>query len=117
MKVLLRGVIVLGAILALAPVADAHAARCPVNVSSASGAAPLRVTFHAKCTSGTYRWRFGDGTRAAGRTVKHSFRGGRFSPTLVTDRGATRIAPITSVALTVVAPNHAEYGATVMLRA
>jgi lipoprotein-anchoring transpeptidase ErfK/SrfK len=117
MKVLLRGSIVLAAVLAVAPAANARTTACGVKVSTVSGAAPLRVTFHAECASPDYRWRFGDGTRAHGRTVTHAFGGGRFSPVLTTKRGTTRIRPITSVALTVVAPNHAEYGDTVTLRA
>jgi hypothetical protein len=88
-----------------------------VTVSRALGAAPLRVTFHARCASKPYRWRFGDGTAARGRTVTHTFRGGRFSPVLVSARGTTRLTPVTSVALTVDAPSHAGYGDTVALRA
>ena len=100
MKVLLRAVVALVAVLAAAPAAEARDAACPVKVSSARGAAPLRVTFHAKCASPAYRWRFGDGTTAHGRTVTHTFGGGRFSPVLTTKSGRTKLAPVTSVALT-----------------
>jgi lipoprotein-anchoring transpeptidase ErfK/SrfK len=110
-------VVIALAVLAFAPAAGAGRAACPVKVSSATGAAPLRVTFHAKCASLAYHWRFGDGTRASGRTVTHTFGGGRFSPVLTTGPGLTKLAPLTSVALTVVAPRRADYGATVTLRA
>jgi peptidoglycan hydrolase-like protein with peptidoglycan-binding domain len=99
-------------------VAQARAAACPVQASAALGAAPLRVTFHARCASRNYRWRFGDGGRGRGRTVTHTFRsGGRFAPLLTTDTGLTRVKRVTSVALTVDAPSRADYGATVTLRA
>jgi len=75
------------------------------------------VTFRAKCASPSYRWRFGDGTTARGRAVTHTFGGGRFTPVLTTARGASRIPAVTSVALTLDAPNRADYGATVVLRA
>src|SRR5262245_22313008 len=113
----MRAVVVALALLAIAPTAEARAASCPVTVSRASGAAPLRVTFHARCRSKAYHWRFGDGAVSSGRTVSHTFRGGRFSPVLRAQRGTTRLAPVTSVALTVSAPSHAGYGDTVALRA
>ncbi len=110
----MRGVVVVLATLALAPAA--HAA-CPVAVSRDHGAAPLRVTFHAGCVSKAYTWRFGDGTTATGRTVRHTFRGGRFAPVLRTDRGAQKVAPVTSIALRLVAPPSARYAERVTLRA
>jgi len=49
--------------------------------------------------------------------VTHRYAGGRFAPTLSTDAGKQRVAPVTSVALTLVAPAKADYGATVTLQA
>ena len=88
-----------------------------MKVSAERGAAPLRVTFRATCASAKYRWRFGDGARAEGRTVRHTFLGGRFAPTLVTASGVTKLPAVTSVALTIAAPRKADYGATVTLSA
>ena len=73
MKVLLRGLIVLVALLAVAPVAEARGAACPVKVSSVSGAAPLRVTFHAKCASPVYTLAVRRRHDGHGRTVTHTF--------------------------------------------
>src|SRR5690242_9624598 len=109
-----RGVAVVAAMLVVAPAA--HAA-CPVTTSAARGPAPLRVTFRAHCASGSYRWVFGDGAVAAGQSVKHTFAGGRFLPALTTDAGRQRVTPVTSVALTVVAPRKADYGASATIRA
>ena len=50
-------------------------------------------------------------------TVTHTFGGGRFSPCSRPTPASTQLAPVTSVALTVVAPSRADYGATVTLRA
>jgi hypothetical protein len=100
--------------LVLAPAA--HAA-CPATASVTHGAAPLRVVFHARCESRAYRWRFGDGTRAEGRTVAHVFAGGRFRPTLIAGSGPHRLPPVTSIALALVAPSRADYGARVTVRA
>jgi peptidoglycan hydrolase-like protein with peptidoglycan-binding domain len=110
----MKGVIVVLVACVFAPAA--HAA-CPVTVSRDHGAAPLRVTFRAGCDSAVLRWRFGDGATAEGRTVTHSFRGGRFTPVLRTDAGAQRLDPVTSIALRLVAPRTARYAERVTLRA
>jgi peptidoglycan hydrolase-like protein with peptidoglycan-binding domain len=107
----------LAAITAFFALAPAAQAACPVHVSTERGAAPLRVTFRAECSSTRYRWHFGDGATAGGRKVTHTFQGGRFAPTLATAKGTTRVRPVTSVSLTVVAPRKADYGETVTLRA
>jgi lipoprotein-anchoring transpeptidase ErfK/SrfK len=106
-----------GVLLVSLVLAPAGNAACPVRVSDSRGPAPLEVTFHATCKSGAYRWSFGDGRTATGARVTHAFRGGRFTPALRTDRGAQRLAPVTSVALTVVAPRRARYGQLVTFRA
>ena len=100
--------------LAAAPVANAA---CPVHVSGERGAAPLRVVFRAACPSTSYRWDFGDGEAAVGRSVVHTYGGGRFRPALIADSSRVRLAPITSVALEIVAPRKADYGEAVTLHA
>jgi L,D-transpeptidase catalytic domain/Putative peptidoglycan binding domain/PKD domain len=110
----MRVVVAVFALLALAPAANAA---CPVKVSPSRGAAPLRVTFHAACGTGTYRWRFGDGKVGRGRTVTHAYPGGRFTPTLTTRDGTRKLPPVTSVALSFVAPRKADYGERVTLHA
>jgi N-acetylmuramoyl-L-alanine amidase len=109
-----RGVATVLAVLAVAPAAHAT---CPATASAVRGAAPLRVTFRAHCTSAAYHWSFGDGATGHGQVVTHTYRGGRFAPSLSTDAGRQRLAPVTSVALTIVAPRKADYGATVTLHA
>ncbi len=104
-------------VLALAPAAHAAHAACPVKVSLARGAAPLRVSFRATCASESYRWAFGDGKVARGRSVAHTYAGGRFTPVLATGSGAHRLAPVTSVALSLSAPRRAAYGERVTLHA
>src|SRR5690242_4305514 len=99
--------------LAFAPAAHA----CTAKISAVRGAAPLRVSFRALCTSSTYRWDFGDGRTAEGQAVTHTYAGGRFAPRLATDAGTDRLAPILSVALSIVAPRKADYGQSVTLRA
>jgi peptidoglycan hydrolase-like protein with peptidoglycan-binding domain len=106
----------IAAVLALAAAPVANAA-CPVHLSDADGAAPLRVVFRAACSSTSYRWNFGDGKSAVGRSVVHTYGGGRFRPTLTTSSSHVRLAPVTSVSLEVVAPRKADYGEAVILHA
>jgi len=100
--------------LAFTPAANAA---CPVKISAERGTAPLRVAFRATCSSATYRWAFGDGRIGYGRRVSHTYAGGRFTPMLTTPSGAQRIAPVTSVALTLIAPRRADYAQKVILHA
>jgi hypothetical protein len=111
---LVRVPLVLIAALAFSPAAQAA---CSTTASAVRGPAPLRVSFHALCTSATYHWDFGDGTAADGARVTHTYAGGRFRPSLATDGGTRSLAPVTSVALSLVAPRKAEYGARATLRA
>src|SRR5262245_39796019 len=110
----MRAVIVALVCLLLCPAANAA---CPVRISDGRGPAPLRVTFKATCPSSAYRWRFGDGAEAIGARVAHVFSGGRFTPTLVTDRGRQQLDAVTAVALKVVAPRRASYGEPLTFRA
>ena len=107
----------LAAVIATLAFAPAAQAACPVKVSAARGSAPLRVSFHANCSSGFFRWAFGDGTVAEGQSVTYTYAGGSFTPTLSTDSGTQRLAPITSVALSLVVPRKADYGESVTLHA
>ena len=109
-----RALLVALACLALAPAAQA---RCKVTMSAPKGEAPLHVRFQAACRSTSYRWAFGDGRRAHGASVRHTFAPGRFTPKLVTDNGSQRVGPIESIRLTLVAPRKARYGQHITLRA
>jgi len=108
---------VTAAVIATLAFAPAAQAACPATVSAVRGAAPLRVSFHAVGSSATYHWDFGDGMVADGETVTHTYAGGRFTPALSTDAGTQRLIPVTSVALSLVAPRKVEYGGRATLRA
>jgi peptidoglycan hydrolase-like protein with peptidoglycan-binding domain len=109
-----RSVVLVAMFFALAPAA--HAA-CPVSVSAVRGSAPLQVSFRAACASAQYRWAFGDGSVAQGRTVRHTYSGGRFRPVLTTASGSRDLPSITSVELQLSAPTKADYGQAVTLHA
>jgi N-acetylmuramoyl-L-alanine amidase len=101
---------------ALVAVCWAPSARaCDVLVSAASGQAPLAVTYTALCDSTAYRWSFGDGAVAEGKSVAHSFVAGRFAGSLTTDAGTDALQPVTSVGLTLKAPRSGGYEQAVTL--
>jgi hypothetical protein len=102
------------AALALAPVAHAG---CGITTTALTGKAPLTVTLAAQCDSATYTWDLGDGTTATGRTVQHVYAAGSWRPTLTSDAGAERVAPVTSVSLAVTLPRRVRYAQYVALRA
>lgn len=83
---------------------------CDVQASATAGAAPLSVTYTALCDSSAYRWSFGDGTSAEGRTVTHAFAAGRFAPTLQTDGGTDALPQTAAVSLTLAAPRAGDFG-------
>ncbi|MFL5928543.1 MAG: L,D-transpeptidase family protein [Gaiellaceae bacterium] len=112
-----RGVVIAVLALAFAPAAHAAHSACREKHTAVSGAAPLKVTFTARCASTTYAWNFGDGATAVGQTVTHTFRAGAWQPTLQTDAGAEKTRAVTSIALHVSAPRRARYAQYVALRA
>jgi hypothetical protein len=110
-----RRIFVVGvAALAFAPAARAG---CGIATTSATGKAPLAVTFTAQCDSAAYTWDFGDGTAASGRSVQHVYAAGSWRPTLTSDAGAEKAGPVTSVSLTVAMPKRVAYARFVALRA
>lgn len=111
----MRRLVLVGiAALALAPVAHAG---CDITTTALTGKAPLTVTLAAQCDSATYTWDLGDGTTATGRTVQHVYAAGSWRPTLTSDAGAERVAPVTSVSLAVTLPRRVRYAQYVALRA
>ncbi|HEY6017284.1 MAG TPA: PKD domain-containing protein, partial [Gaiellaceae bacterium] len=109
---MLRGVVLVGTVAALwAPAAHA----CDVQASAAAGAAPLSVTYTALCESSVYRWSFGDGATAEGKSVTHDFGAGRFSPTLQTDAATDALPQVTATSLTLAAPRAGDWGKGVVL--
>lgn len=86
----------------------AHA--CDVQASAGAGPAPLAVTYTALCESGVYRWSFGDGATAEGKSVSHDFGAGRFSPMLQTDAATDALPQVTATALTLAAPRAGDWG-------
>jgi lipoprotein-anchoring transpeptidase ErfK/SrfK len=108
------------ALLILAPAAPGATPLVSIQTSSPSGAAPLRVTFEASGDAASYRWDFGDGTAADGRTAEHTYAAGRWTATLTArstnGETATQTAPVTAYGLTLTAPELARYGRGVVFR-
>ena len=100
--------------LVFAPVARAG---CGVTTTALIGSAPLAVSLTAQCASASYTWDFGDGTKAVGQSVQHTFAAGSWRPTLTTDAGADRLGPVTSIVLKLTAPKRARYAQFIALRA
>jgi PKD repeat protein len=87
-----RGAIVLLAGLAFAAPATAAPPVVTAAASPATGVAPLRVTLTASGEAATYAWDLGDGTAAAGATVAHAYRAGRFTATVTATNPAGEVA-------------------------
>ena len=102
------------AALAFAPAARAD---CGVTTTTLTGRAPLTVSLTALCESATYTWDLGDGTTATGRSVQHVYAPGSWRPALTSAAGVEKIAPVTSVSLTVALPRRIRYAKYAALRA
>ena len=104
----MRCVLVVVAALALAPAAHAAPPAASVQVSAASGGAPLAVTFTASGDAVAWRWDFGDGTSAEGPVASHSYGAGRWTATLTatsaTGESTVVRTPGVAYALTLAAP-------------
>lgn len=86
---------VLFAALALAPAAAASPPAVTATASPAAGAAPLAVTLTAAGDEATYRWYLGDGTRAGGATVEHTYARGSHVATVIATNAAGETAQAT----------------------
>jgi len=110
-----RRIVLVGvAALAFAPAARAG---CGVTTTALAGKAPLTVSLTAVCESATYTWDLGDGTTATGRSVQHVYAAGSWRPALTSAAGVEKIAPVTSVSLTVALPRRIRYAEYAALRA
>jgi PKD repeat protein len=91
-----------------------------IQTTPATGAAPLHVAFTASGDAASYRWDFGDGSSADGRTAEHTYAAGRWTATLTARSAegetATQTAVITAYGLTLAGPNPARYGRRVVFR-
>jgi PKD repeat protein len=108
------------ALLIIVPAATGAAPLVSIQTTPAAGAAPLRVTFTATGDATSYRWDFGDGSSADGRTAEHTYAAGRWSATLTAQSAdgetATQTAPVTAYGLTLEGPDTARYGRRVAFR-
>jgi hypothetical protein len=107
--------------LAIAPAASAAAPVVSVEASARSGAAPLAVTLTARGDAASYRWELGDGGRAEGSAVRHTYAQPGFYTATVTATSATGEAAVAQVVvaafrLTLAAPRSVRYGERMRLR-
>jgi PKD repeat protein len=102
------------AAMALAPAAHAAPPAVTAHATPVNGAAPLQVTLTATGDAATYHWDLGDGTRADGAVVQHTYAAGRFTArvTATNALGETSQATaiVTAVGLTLIAPKVGRYG-------
>ncbi|HEY8791760.1 MAG TPA: L,D-transpeptidase family protein [Gaiellaceae bacterium] len=108
------------ALLILVPAATGATPVVTIQVTPATGAAPLTVAFAATGEAATYHWDFGDGSSADGHTATHTYAAGRWTATLTaqsTDGEATtQTATITAYGLSLAGPNPARYDSRVVFR-
>jgi PKD repeat protein len=104
------------AVVLLVVASPAHAAPPTVTVqaSALSGAVPLTVTLSAQGDAAVYRWELGDGARADGPTVQHTYGApGRYAATLTATAttGETTVSRLTITAsrLLLTAPRSSRY--------
>src|SRR2546430_278616 len=116
-----RVFLILGvALLSFGPAATAAPPELTVEVSRTDGGAPLTVTFTAVGEAESYRWDFGDGSTADGKSVEHTYQAGRWTAT-VTARSAGGDAAIKTVSvtahgLTLTGPQRVHYARRAVLR-
>jgi PKD repeat protein len=98
----------------------AHAApNISITPSAVLGQAPLAVTLTATGEADSYSWDLGDGSRAEGPVVHHTYATGRHRATLTaTLRGETARTTVTIVAakLVLAAPHRGTYGRRTTVR-
>ena len=94
----MRRLLVVTVLLVPAPTAQA-APNVSIAPSATLGQAPLTVTLTAVGPADTYSWDLGDGTRAQGAVVQHTYRSGRHTATLT----ATLAGETTRTTVTIVA--------------
>jgi PKD repeat protein len=114
----MRRLLILVVVLAWASPAEA-APNVSIAPSAVIGPAPFAVTLTAVGAADSYAWELGDGTRAAGPIVQHTYATGRYTATLTaTLRGETTRATvaITAAKLVLAAPRRGTYGRRVTFR-
>ena len=108
------------ALLILVPAATGATPVVTIQVTPATGAAPLSVAFAATGEAATYHWDFGDGSSADGRTATHTYAAGRWTATLTAQSSdgevTTQTTTITAYGLTLAGPNPAPYDSRVFFR-
>jgi PKD repeat protein len=108
------------ALLILVPAATGATPLVSIQATPAAGPAPLHVTFAATGDAAAYRWDFGDGSSAEGRTAEHTYAAGRWTATLAAQSAdgetATQTTTVTAYGLTLAGPNPARYNRRVALR-
>ena len=109
-----RGLVCTLAVLIFVPAASGATPTFTIEATSATGAAPLRVTFTARGDAASYHWDFGDGSSADGTTVEHTFAAGRWTATATgrsaSGETATQSAVVAAYGLTLSTRNPARYG-------
>lgn len=97
-----RRLLLVPALLLLAPAAGAWAAQPSVSAqaSPTRGGAPLTVTLQASGDAASWRWNFGDGSAADGASASHAYAAGSWTATLTgtSADGETATAEIAVVA-------------------
>jgi PKD repeat protein len=114
------GLVCAVALLILVPAATGATPLVSIQATPGAGPAPLHVTFAATGDAAIYRWDFGDGSSAEGRTAEHTYAAGRWTATLTAQSAggetATQGTTVTAYGLTLAGPNPARYGRRVAFR-
>ena len=109
----MRRLLPLVLLLATAQPAEAAAPSVSISASAILGQAPLMVTLTATGAADSYSWDLGDGTRAEGPVVHHTYPTGRYTVTLTAsvagESTQTRVT-ITAAKLVLAPPKVGTYG-------